>query len=68
MKLWVLTGSYHVIVVRAETEAAARMVKKQEEMKRWGDDSGDIYLDPEEYTCEEITVDGEPEVIAEHSG
>jgi hypothetical protein len=69
MKLWLLRADYHLIVVRAETEDVARqMVKKDDEREIGGDYVADSYLDASKYTCTEITVEGDAEIIDQHSG
>jgi hypothetical protein len=61
MKLWKLEGNYHVLLIRAESESAARQMAAEDDRKDGG--AGTRPLDPAKYTCVEIVANGDPEII-----
>ena len=69
MKLWLLERTSYkdkprydvqrAVVIRAETEAAAR----EDATKTAGDEGEAVWLDPSKSTCEELTADGPPGLV-----
>jgi hypothetical protein len=71
MKLWLLKlkseyyGDYKIydyydsFVIRAETEIDARSIA----FNNAGDESGEVWKDPEKSTCEELQAEGKVELV-----